>query len=292
MKGSGSIRIFDQGVAVITGGASGIGRALGEALAARGCEVVLADLQDDLAKEVAARIVAKGRRAVGVQVDVADAGGLSRIVQDTYERCGRLDYMFNNAGIAVIGEACDLEISDWNRIIDINLRGVIHGIHAAYPIMRQQGFGHIVNTASLAGLMPFGMMVSYSTTKHAVVGLSKSLRVEAARAGIRVSVLCPGGVRTAMLEDGGKFGHLVGDLSREKMGKIFAARLNPMDVDKCAATALRQITRNEPFIVVPSSARMVWLVDRLSPKLGLAMGRKLFGDILGDLERANHGQRP
>ena len=107
--------------------------------------------------------------------------------------------MFNNAGIAIGGSAHDYGIQEWNQIIDVNLRGVVNGVQAAYCIMIKQGFGHIVNTASITGLMPTPGQVAYSMTKHAVVGLSLSLRAEAALLGIRVSVLCPGAIRTPIL---------------------------------------------------------------------------------------------
>ena len=203
-----TLRAFHDAVAIITGGASGIGRALAEELVSRGAHVVLADLQIDLAQEVAANIRAQGGKADAVEVNVTDASAVNALVQNTVERAGRLDYMFNNAGVAVAGEARDHSLDDWNYILDINLRGVIHGVQAAYPVMIAQGFGHIVNTASVAGLFPTAFMIGYSATKHAVVGLSTSLRIEAAYDGVRVSVVCPGLIRTPIM-DGGKYGRLL-----------------------------------------------------------------------------------
>src|SRR5262249_54809852 len=121
---------------------------------------------------------------------------------------GRLDYLFNNAGILIAGEAHYFEIEDWDRVIDVDFRGVVNGVQAAYPIMRRQGFGHLVNTSSIAGLVPVAGFLSYSSSKHGVVGLSTSLRIEAATAGVRVSVLCPGTVETAIAA-GGKFGKVL-----------------------------------------------------------------------------------
>lgn len=195
-----AIRIFEEATAIITGGASGIGRALAEELAKRGAEVVLADLQIELAEEAAREIRLAGGQATAWQLDVADFSAMEKLLRETVERTGRLDYIFNNAGIGIGGDVHRHSIEDWNRIIDVNLRGVINGVQGAYKIMRNQGFGHIVNTSSMAGLMPSPGVSSYATTKHAVVGLSKSLRAEAAPAGIRVSVLCPGVIRTPILE--------------------------------------------------------------------------------------------
>jgi len=194
------IRIFDGATAIVTGGASGIGRALAEELAKRGSEVVLADLQIELAEEVATEIHAAGGKAKAVKLNVTDFPAMEQLVQETVERTGRLDYIFNNAGIGIGGTVHHYGIEDWNYIIDVNFRGVINGVQAAYKIMMQQGFGHIINTASIAGIMPSPASVAYAATKHAVVGLSTSLRAEAAQLGIRVSVICPGVIRTPILE--------------------------------------------------------------------------------------------
>lgn len=145
-----TIRIFDGATAIVTGGASGIGRALGEELAKRGCEVVLADLQIELAEEVVTEIHASGGNAKAVNLNVTDFTAVEQLVQETVERTGRLDNIFNNAGIGIGGTVNHYGIEDWNYIIDVNLRGVINGVQAAYKMMMQQGFGHIINTASIA----------------------------------------------------------------------------------------------------------------------------------------------
>jgi NAD(P)-dependent dehydrogenase (short-subunit alcohol dehydrogenase family) len=180
MESNKTIRIFGGATAIVTGGASGIGRALAEELARRGCEVVLADLQIELAEEVVSEIRVSGGKAKAVKIDVVDFPAMEQLVQETVKRTGRLDYIFNNAGIEIGGNVNHYGIEHWNQIVDVNLRGVINGIQASYKIMMAQGFGHIVNTASMAGLMPGPGNVAYTTTKHAVVGLSKSLRAEAA----------------------------------------------------------------------------------------------------------------
>jgi|GEM_PF-1561833 NAD(P)-dependent dehydrogenase (short-subunit alcohol dehydrogenase family) len=201
MEAKKEIRIYDGATAIITSGASGIGQAITEELAKKGCEVVLADLQFELAEEIAAGIRAAGGKATAVKLDVADHPAMEQVVRDTIVRTGRLDYMFNNAGIFINGGVHLFSIADWEHIVNVNIRGVIHGVHAAYPVMLMQGFGHIVNTSSIAGLIPSAGEVSYAMTKHAVVGLSKSLRAQAGLLGIRVSVLCPGIIRTPMAEN-------------------------------------------------------------------------------------------
>ena len=274
MSAGDLIRVFHGGVAIITGGASGIGRGFGEALAAQGCEVVLADLQIDLALEVADGINASGGKATAVEVDVTSHEQVSNLVEETVKRCDRLDYIFNNAGIVVFGEASEFEMRDWDQSIDVNLKGVIHGVNAAYPIMIKQGFGHIINTASIAGLMPWPMEIGYSATKHAVVGLSTSLRAEAAHAGVRVSVLCPGLVRTPIIH-GGKYGRWIRNYPIEKVTALMEST-KPIPLDKFIPVALKQIARNKAIIVIPGFYRVLWRLYRIVPSFGIALSRRLF----------------
>ena len=274
MSYGGKIRIFSGAVAIITGGASGIGRAFGEALAERGCEVVLADRQIELASEAADGIIASGGKATAVEVDVVKHEDVVRLVQQTVERCGRLDYMFNNAGIVILGKASEYTIPDWDKSIDVNLRGVIHGVDAAYPVMLEQGFGHIVNTASIAGLTPWPMEIGYVATKHAVVGLTTSLRAESANTGVRVSALCPGLVNTPIL-DGGRYGKWIRDYPKDKVVE-FMEGTKPIAVEKFVQLALKQIARNKAIIVIPFMYRAVWRLYRISPLLGIAFARMLF----------------
>ncbi len=288
MSAGDLIRIFNGGVAIITGGASGIGRGFGEALAARGCEVVLADLQIDLAREAAAGINASGGKATAVEVDVVDREAVVSVVQQTVERCDRLDYMFNNAGIVVFGEASEFEIRDWEQSIDVNLRGVIHGVDAAYRVMLDQGFGHIINTASIAGLMPWPMEIGYSATKHAVVGLTTSLRAEAACAGVRVSALCPGLVRTPIIH-GGKYGRWIRDYPIDKVTE-FMESTRPYPLDKFVPLALKQIARNKAIIVIPLMFRVLWRMYRISPLFGIALSRMLFQRMRKELKKFESSQ--
>jgi len=171
------LRTFEDAVSIVTGGASGIGLALGQALAARGSQVVLADRQLDLAEEAATGLRSSGARVTVAELDVRDFAAVERVVQQAIDQHGRLDFLFNNAGIGIAGDVQVHELQDWYEMLDVNLRGVIHGIQAAYPIMVGQGFGHIVNTASMAGLIPTPGCTGYAATKHAVVGLSESLRI-------------------------------------------------------------------------------------------------------------------
>ena len=144
---------FQNQIAIVTGGASGIGRALCEELTRRGAVVAVADINYEGAQAVASAIAANGGRATAALLDVTRAENVERLVEDTVRTHGRLDYMFNNAGIGVAGEVRDLSLDHWRKCIDINLWGVIYGTTVAYAAMLRQGSGHIVNTASAAGLI-------------------------------------------------------------------------------------------------------------------------------------------
>ena len=278
------IRIFHGATAIVTGGASGIGRSLAKALVDKGCEVTIADLQGDLARKVAVEISPPNASVHAVELDTRDVNAMERLVQDTVARTGRLDYMFNNAGIGMGGDAISHSSEDWQNIISINLCGVINGVLSAYPVMVRQGFGHIVNTASIAGIIPFAGMIGYTTAKHAVMGLSQSLRAEAALSGVRVSVLCPGAIRTPILANGGKFGRILYNVTSEKILSLWE-KSRPIDPDELVSKALKAIAKNTAIIVVPSWWKLVWGIHRLSPMLGMRLCRRAFIEMHKDLDR-------
>ena len=245
--------IFQRKVAIVTGGASGIGQALCEALSRHGASVIVADIDDDRARQTASAIAAHGGLARAAHLDVTNREHVQRLVADTAGEFGHLDYMFNNAALtASRGELCDLPCEAWLRAIDVNFLGVLYGTMAAYACMIRQGSGHIVNTASLAGLVGFPTSMPYGATKAAVVNLSMSLRMEAAARGVKVSVTCPGPV------------HSDTDEARRLIG-----------VNKAARQILGGVERNRAIIVFPWLARLLWWRYRLSPDLVLPLGRRV-----------------
>jgi NAD(P)-dependent dehydrogenase (short-subunit alcohol dehydrogenase family) len=260
-------------VAIVTGAASGIGKALAGTLARRGATVVLADI-DEAGAKAAADALAAGPpgRVSGVALDVTDAEAVAALVERVAQDHGHLDFLFNNAGIAVAGPVSELTLAHWNRTIDVNLRGVVHGVVAAYPIMIRQGRGHIVNTASLAGLLPSPMLTPYGMTKHGVVSLSESLRMEAAEHGVRVSVVCPGVIDTPLLDKGNPpdlppVVHVPNarTLLTKMIGRAYPAASLAEDV-------LDGVARNRPIIVTPRHARIPWRIYRISPRLMIETG--------------------
>jgi NAD(P)-dependent dehydrogenase (short-subunit alcohol dehydrogenase family) len=253
-------------VAVVTGGAGGLGKALAEEMISRGCHVVLADIDAELLAKTASEMRRTGARVDARTVDVRDPAHLVALVGDTYRGLGRLDYLFNNAGINLCAELRDTTLEDWDRLIDVNLRGVIHGVHAVYPIMREQGFGHIVNTASAAGLVPAAGEGAYCATKHAVVGLSSALRIEAEAFGVQVSVVCPGLLDTPILRST-KYVKL------DPNALVAVTPEKPMDPRKAARAILRGVERGDFFIVVTVTAHAIWRIHRYAPNASIRLGR-------------------
>jgi NADP-dependent 3-hydroxy acid dehydrogenase YdfG len=260
-------------VAFVTGGASGIGAALVAKLVDGGAEVWIADRQLGQAQELAKRLSGGGAKVHALELDVRDYSSFERAVAEAVQESGRIDYLFNNAGIGVGGEVDVYTLEDWNDVLDVNLHGVVHGIQAVYPIMIGQHSGHIVNTGSMAGLVFTAGQTSYTATKHAVVALSASLRAEAERHGVQVSVLCPGAVRTPILT-GGKYGRNEG-VSDEQMIKFWEP-MRPMAPEEFAERALRAVLRGDAIIVIPAWWKALWYLNRLSPSLAIwAAGRSL-----------------
>ncbi len=269
---------FEGKVAIVTGGASGIGRALCEALGRRGALVIAADLNNEGAEEVAVAIGEAGGQAHAATVDVTQPGEARSLVEEVALRHGRLDYMFNNAGIAFAGEFRDTTLEHWQAALDVDFWSVVHGTMSAYPIMVRQGSGHIVNTSSIGGLIPVPIGTPYAAAKHAVVGFSTSLRTEAARLGVRVSVVCPGHVETSISD---RAIYATRFRSEKALAEIMTrgGRLSAAD---CAKVILRGVARNRAVIPVTSAARLIWWAYRLSPGVVIALFERMARQ-LGDL---------
>lgn len=263
-------------IVIITGGSSGIGRALGAALVARGDDVVLAARTEADLQRTADELNAQGPgKARGAVLDVRNANEVTDLVNDVYDSYGRLDLMINNAGIGVVGFAHEMTPDHWERIYDTNVRGVLHGVLAAYPIMIKQGHGQIANVASLNGLLPSPLQGPYAMTKHAVVGLTLSLRLEAHARGVRVNLICPGLIETPMLDQGDLPGlpatpHVFTDV-RGMLGHV--SHHAPYPAARLAREVLSDLDKDKSIIIRPSSVRWLWWLYRLSPPIAMTYGR-------------------
>ena len=191
-------------VAVITGGASGIGRAVAERAAAEGMKVVIGDIEEGPLKDAEDELSSRGAEAMGVLTDVSDAASVRELRDKALDRFGAVHLVHNNAGVGLGGPIWDVSEEDWRWILGVNLLGVVHGIATFVPLLLEQGEGHVVNTASIAGLATAPFLGPYNATKQAVVAISetlfKDLQSVGAPAGVGVSVLCPGFVQTRIAE--------------------------------------------------------------------------------------------
>jgi NAD(P)-dependent dehydrogenase (short-subunit alcohol dehydrogenase family) len=195
------VKDFARRVAVVTGGASGIGRALAEAFAARSMKVAIADVEGPALETAERELRERGADVMSVRLDVRDRGAVARLADDVYGHFGAAHILCNNAGVGHGGFMREVTLDDWEWVLDVNLKGVIHGIHAFLPRMLAASEPcHIVNTASVAGLVCAPGMGAYNASKYAVVAISETLALECAGTNVGVSVLCPGWVNTRIDE--------------------------------------------------------------------------------------------
>jgi NAD(P)-dependent dehydrogenase (short-subunit alcohol dehydrogenase family) len=238
---------FHNKSCVVTGAASGIGFALTEALLQADAVVLMADRDTKMLASAVEQLSSYVGRVHSMSVDVTDQKQVQHMVEDAVSHHGRLDILFNNAGIGGTLPFGDVTLEHWRRIIDLNLWGVIYGIHFALPIMRQQGGGHIVTTSSLAGLLPIPFQAIYCTTKYAVVGLSESLRFELQDEGIHFSVACPASVVSRIWGT-----PVIGERVEQK------PPAEAIPAAEAAKTILAGVANQEGIIVLPESARSLW----------------------------------
>jgi NAD(P)-dependent dehydrogenase (short-subunit alcohol dehydrogenase family) len=256
---------FEGVVAIVTGGGMGLGEAMCEELGRRGAKVVVADIDGDAARQVAVRLEQSGVPAVAVRVDVANEAEVAQLIECAVAEYGRVDYMINNAGIAIGGDSRDLSMQQWRRVLDVDLLGVVYGTMHAYRLMARQGHGHIVNISSLSGLVPQPGNVPYCTSKHGIVGLSLSLRAEGADLGIKVSAACPGDMKTKIYDN-----MVVVNMPRERVATLSRRThylMPQMSAQAAARAILRGVDRNRPLIVFPAAVQVIWHLYRRFPGL-------------------------
>lgn len=254
-------------VAIVTGGGSGIGRALALALAARGARVIVAGRRAERLAETVA-LGAAGRIRAQV-ADVTNAGDNRALLEEALAREGRLDLFVANAGVGHAGEVIDSTPQDWAEQLDVNLRGVLHGVAVAYPHFVAQRSGHLLLIGSAAGLMPRPGMAPYATAKHAVTGLALSLRAEAKRHGVGVTLAAPGPVQSEILAAG-----TWRNLDAAPIRARFEQAQLPAEV--CARRILDAVERNRALVLTNGISRIEWWAYRLAPALGLRLAELRF----------------
>jgi NAD(P)-dependent dehydrogenase (short-subunit alcohol dehydrogenase family) len=244
-------------IGVVTGGASGIGKAIGAAMVAEGMQVMLADVEADRLHATAEAI-----GAVGVVADVSKAEDVDALARAAVERFGTVHVLCNNAGIGPMAPLADLTLGDWRWMLDVNLWGVIHGITSFLPILRGNAEGgHVVNTASMAGLMPVPSLTPYCASKYAVVGLSEAMAIELAADGgrIGVSILCPGPVRSDLgRSTRNRPAALAGaltDVLLEDSVQFQEEAIDWLSAEETAAQVIRAIRHNELYVITHPGMR-------------------------------------
>ena len=255
-------------VAVITGGGSGIGRCMALAFADEGMDIAIGDIEQGAGEAVAEEVRAKGRRAISVVCDVTDLDSVRGLAEAAKTELGAYHVVCNNAGVISGGPTAEMSPAEWDWVLDVDLQGVVNGVIAFLPGLVEQGEGHIVNTASIAGLVPMAApgVINYTTAKYGVVAITETLHDELAPTGVGASALCPGVVNTRISQSARNRPEAAGGpVSEEDMGpplelppgmempRIIGA--NVREPDEMAARVVEGVKNNDLYIVTHPETR-------------------------------------
>lgn len=260
---------FSRCVAVITGAGSGIGRELAVVLARDRCTLVLSDINREGLEKTLELVEKAGGTGEIYLCDVSDFDKVMGMADHCFSRWGRVDILINNAGVACTGVTGILPMEDWKWLFSINFWGVIHGCHAFIPRMKKQNRGHILNVASIAGIISSPEMGPYNTSKAAVISLSETLRSELAPVNIGVSVLCPSHIKTKLLDNmryTDEDQRIIANTGFDH-ARITAA--------KAAEITVAAMKKNKLYIIPQGPAKAVWLWKRFAPALFFACMSRL-----------------
>ncbi|PIP37649.1 MAG: short chain dehydrogenase [Desulfobacterales bacterium CG23_combo_of_CG06-09_8_20_14_all_51_8] len=260
------MKSFEKKVAVITGAASGIGRALAVGLANRGCDLAIADLDMDGLGETSEMVKAVGVRVIPRRLDVADAEAMKKFAAEVVEYFGKADIIVNNAGIAIIALVEEMNHDAFSRVMAVNFWGVYNGVTAFLPYLRKQANGHIVNISSVFGLWGIPTQAAYNCSKFAVRGLSESLAQELAGTGIIVSCVYPGGIRTNIARRA-NFHQGFGPMKNKEMFTKLFDKLSITSPEKAAAVIIRGIRARRARILIGPDAYLLDFIQRFFPAL-------------------------
>ncbi len=272
------MKSFKDKVVVVTGAGSGIGRATALAFAKEGASLVIADIHFDRLEEVSGEIEKLGTKVYSRRVDVSDRSQVEHFARFVIENCGRVDILHNNAGVG-LGELLEMtSIEDFEWVMNTNFWGVVYGVTYFLPHMIERKAGHIINTASGAGLVALPGLGGYTASKFAVVGYSETLRAELKRHNIGVSAVCPGIINTRVVSDGRINMPEGARVSKEKAVKFYATR--GWSPDRVARVIVKGVKKNRGVIPVGPEVWISWYFKRFSQRLSdtaLSLGvRRLF----------------
>jgi len=246
--------------AVITGGASGLGRALALHLAGEGWNIAICDLNQQAGEETLERIRQRGGEGRVVEMDVTDLAKWQSLYDSLRADWQHLDLLVNNAGVAGAGEVGQYTIDDWHWIMNVNLWAGIYGCHVMVDWLKENPRGsHIINTASAASFGSLPTMAAYNVTKSGMVALSETLYAELKNSGVGVTVLCPGFFPTNLLKEGRFIREEQRDMGQKGFDK------SPINADDVAAAAIRAMRKKKLYVVMPAEARRFWYIKRFMP---------------------------
>ena len=260
MTPSSSMHYYKDKTALVTGAGTGLGYALAKSLVSMGARVMATDIDEARLLQLKEHSSDLPGRLITEILDVRDRKQFKRCIELLVEKWGKLDILLNNAGVCNAGEIVHLEDHHWKDVIDINLIGTINGCTAAVGIMTAQGFGHIVNISSIAGLVPFPVTAPYNISKSGIIALSRTLRMEMAGRGIAVTLVCPGQLNTGMFKN----------LPTANLQRSVIDNNNPfkpVNIQKAAHKILNAARKGKFFLVFPFYARLLWNISRLFPGL-------------------------
>lgn len=260
-------------VAIVTGGGSGIGRALCHAFSREGITTIIMGRTKNKIIAVARKIEETGGMTEAVQTDVSNERDFTKAINDIYKKYGRLDYMVNNAGVAIAGEFRDLKLEHFKTVLSTNLMGTLYGTQCAYEIMRKQGYGNIVNMSSITGLVGLPTSTAYVMSKSGIVGFTVSLWRECRGSDIHVSVVCPGKIDTPIWDSI----ELVN--VKEKNPHFRPIFPKPITSEDAARYIIKGLRKKKPIIVFPLSAKMIWWLYRYIPVIMNPVGDKIVKDF-------------
>ena len=271
-------RDLHENKVVITGAASGIGRAIATALAKKRCDILLADINEEGLRRTLELVKQAGGSGEVFLCDVSKLDDVMKMADHCFDTWGKVDILVNNAGVASIGFMGDIPIKDWEWIVSINFWGVVYGCHAFVPRMKKQGSGYIVNVASAAGILSSAEMSPYNATKAAVISISETLKSELAPHNIGVTVICPTFIKTNLME-------------KMRCTDEFQRQCSTIGVDNArwtpemvAGLVVNAVQKNKMYVLPQAAAKMLWYSKRLSPStffngfaflMRMGWGRKL-----------------
>jgi NAD(P)-dependent dehydrogenase (short-subunit alcohol dehydrogenase family) len=256
------IKDLRERLVVVTGAASGIGFASAALFANKGARVILADINQEGVHRAADEIHRNGGTAHAYHLDVANEADVNAFARDVTGAHGRVAVLFNNAGVGVSASIADTPLDDWKWLVGINYWGVVYGIKAFLPHMGGKEAGHILNTASMAGLVAAPTLGAYCSTKHALVGLGQTLRIELRARNIGVTTICPGVINTNIPHASR---YVMADEDRAQVIRLFETRAWPPE--RVAKAVLKAMRWNRAIVPVGPEAWFAWYLNRLSPRL-------------------------